>query len=100
METKKLENVIIDYFKIVNQLSYKDISVRLNKEIGVCIIIVHTESQRDMFPYVTPKNGRSPASIYISEMGGMFPYYFDIFFDFTRDKSVIFKKSVFPPTFL
>ena len=82
METKKLENVIIDYFKMINQLYYKDISVRLNKEIGVCIIIVHTESQRDMFPYVTPKNGRSSVSIYISEMGGMFPYDFDIFFDY------------------
>ena len=82
METKKLENVIIDYFKMINQLSYKDISVRLNKEVGVCIIVVQTESQRDMFPYVTPKNGRSPASIYISEMGGMFPYDFDINFDY------------------
>lgn len=82
METKKLENVIIDYFKMINQLSYKDISIRLNKEVGVCIIVVHTESQRDMFPYVTLKNGRSPASIYISEMGGMFPYDFDIFFDY------------------
>lgn len=85
LENKKLgniENVIIDYFKMVNQLSYKDITVRLNKEIGVCIVIVHTESQRDMFPYVTLKNGRSPASIYISEMGGMFPYDFDIFFDY------------------
>lgn len=82
METKKLENVIIDYFKMINQLSYKDISIRLNKEVGVCIIVVHTESQRDMFPYVTPKNGRSPASVYISEMGGMFPYEFDINFDY------------------
>ena len=43
METKKLENVIIDYFKMINELSYKDISVRLNKEIGVCIVIVYTE---------------------------------------------------------
>ena len=82
METKKLENVIMDYFKMINQLSYKDITVRLNKEIGVCFIIVQTESQRDMFPYVTSKNGRSPTSIYISEMGGMFPYDFDIFFDY------------------
>jgi hypothetical protein len=85
LENKKqdnIENVIIDYFKMVNQLSYKDISVRLNKEIGVCIIVVYTDSQRDMFPYVTPKNGRSPASIYISEMGEMFPYDFDINFDY------------------
>lgn len=82
MDNKKIENAIIDYFKMVNQLSYKDISVRLNKEIGACIIIVQTEAQRDMFPYVTLKNGRSPSSIYISEMEGMFPYDFDIFFDY------------------
>jgi len=85
LENKKqdnIKNVIIDYFKMINHISYKDISVRLNQEIGVCIIVVQTESQRDMFPYVTPKNGRTPASIYISEMGEMFTYDFDINFDY------------------
>jgi len=76
---------------MVNQLSYKDISVRLNKEVDVCIIVVHTDSQRYMFPYVTPKNGRSSASIYILEMEGMFPYDFDINFDYktTPDDTII-----------
>lgn len=89
MKTDSINEVIIDYFKMVNQLSYKDISVRLNKEVGVCIIVVHTESRRDMFPYVTLKNGRSPSSIYILEMEGMFPYDFDIFFDYNTNSDDI-----------
>lgn len=82
LENKKqdnIKNVIIDYFKMINQLSYKDISVRLNKEIGVCIIVVQTESQRDMFPYVTPKNGRSP-QVYIFQKWGKCFHMILIFF--------------------
>ena len=82
MEIKKLENVMMNYFKMINQLSYKDISFRLNKDIGVCFITIQTESHKDMFPYVSLKNGRSPIGLYLEEMEGMFPYNFDIFFDY------------------
>lgn len=82
MDNKKIENAIIDYFKIINQLAYKDIKIKLDKKTGVCVIIINTESQRDMFPYVTLKNGRTPAANYNVEMRGMFPYDFVINFEY------------------
>jgi len=72
----RLLDTILEYLKLINPYKYKDITIKLDKKSGVCVIIIHTESQKDVYPYVTRKNGITPLNNYITEMGEMFPYDF------------------------
>ena len=78
----KLEHIIGEYFKVINQLPYNSFEVKtgLAEYFGVVLINIHI-SKREYEHYLRKESGRGKKSVRETlkeDMTNMFPYVFVI----------------------
>jgi hypothetical protein len=78
----KLEHIIGEYFKVINQLPYNSFEVKtgLVEYFGVVLINIHI-SKRDYEHYLRKESGRGRKAVKETikeDMSNMFPYVFVI----------------------
>jgi NADH dehydrogenase FAD-containing subunit len=70
----KIEQLMIDYFKLINDLPYKDVVIDINESNKTVVINIHVKRDYDYFLYRL--GFKAPIYEISNSMGIMFPYVF------------------------
>jgi hypothetical protein len=80
----KIEKVILDYFKFINTLPYKELKLKFYSENNQFVLTVYCHSLKDTNEYYYSNQKGTVTSIYIKEMEVMFPYSFHVCAHYNR----------------
>jgi NADH dehydrogenase FAD-containing subunit len=72
--SSKIEQLMIDYFKLINDLPYKDVVIDINESNKTVVIKIHLKRDYDYFLYRL--GSKEPMCEISNSMGIMFPYVF------------------------
>ena len=74
----KIEKAILDYFKLINTLPYKELELKFYRENKQFVLTVYCHSLKDTTEYYFSNHKGTVTSLYIKEMEIMFPYSFHV----------------------
>lgn len=74
----KIEKAILDYFKLINTLPYKDLQLKFDDTRKQFVITVYCHSLKDTNGYYYSDHKGTVTVIYRKEMEVMFPYTFHV----------------------
>lgn len=80
----KIEKVILDYFKMINTLPYKDLQLKFDDTRKKFVITVYCHSLKDTNEYYYSDQKGTVIIIYRKEMEEMFPYTFHVRANYNR----------------
>ena len=69
-----IEQLMVDYFKLINDLPYKDVVIDINESDKTTVIKIHLKRDYDYFLYRL--GTKEPINEICNSMGNMFPYVF------------------------
>jgi hypothetical protein len=76
--TDNIEKVILNYFKMINTLPYKDLKLKFDDKSKQFVITVYCHSLKDTNEYYYSDHKGTMTLVYMREMEEMFPYSFHV----------------------